>query len=50
MINYCQEKRLDKDANLKLSDEQVVNVVVDLFGAGMSYPNVPFLCPTAQSH
>lgn len=34
LINYCQEKRLDKDANLQLSDEQVVNVVVDLFGAG----------------
>lgn len=47
LIKHCQDKRLDENANIQLSDEKIVNVVLDLFGAGMSYPIVPFLCPTA---
>uniref|UniRef100_A0A8C7B022 Cytochrome P450 1A n=1 Tax=Neovison vison TaxID=452646 RepID=A0A8C7B022_NEOVI len=34
LIEHCQEKRLDENANIQLSDEKIVNVVLDLFGAG----------------
>lgn len=45
LIERCQDKRLDENANIQVSDEKIVNVVMDLFGAGMSYPVVPFLFP-----
>ncbi|KAF6351063.1 cytochrome P450 family 1 subfamily A member 1 [Rhinolophus ferrumequinum] len=34
LIEHCQDRRLDENANIQLSDEQVVTVVLDLFGAG----------------
>eukprot|EP00071_Canis_lupus_P002331 XP_003433938.1 cytochrome P450 1A1 [Canis lupus familiaris] len=34
LIEHCQDKRLDENANIQLSDEKIVNVVLDLFGAG----------------
>nr|XP_045757664.1 cytochrome P450 1A1 [Mirounga angustirostris] len=34
LIKHCQDKRLDENANIQLSDEKIVNVVLDLFGAG----------------
>ncbi|XP_046930366.1 cytochrome P450 1A1 isoform X1 [Lynx rufus] len=34
LIEHCQDKRLDENANIQLSDEKIVNVVSDLFGAG----------------
>ncbi|KAK2507969.1 hypothetical protein MC885_008578, partial [Smutsia gigantea] len=34
LIEHCQDKRLDENANIQLSDKKVVNVVMDLFGAG----------------
>lgn len=34
LIEHCQDKRLDENANIQLSDAQIVNVVLDLFGAG----------------
>ncbi|XP_011380383.1 cytochrome P450 1A1-like [Pteropus vampyrus] len=33
LINYCQEKSLDENANIQPLDEEIVNVVSDLFGA-----------------
>lgn len=41
---------MDENANIQLSDEKIVNIVIDLFGAGMSYSVVPFLCPAALTH
>ncbi|CAI9157870.1 unnamed protein product [Rangifer tarandus platyrhynchus] len=34
LIEHCQDKRLDENANIQLSDEKIINVVIDLFGAG----------------
>ncbi|XP_008567860.1 PREDICTED: cytochrome P450 1A1 [Galeopterus variegatus] len=34
LIKHCQDKRLDENANIQLSDEKIVSVVLDLFGAG----------------
>uniref|UniRef100_F7BKP6 Cytochrome P450 1A n=1 Tax=Monodelphis domestica TaxID=13616 RepID=F7BKP6_MONDO len=34
LIEHCQEKKLDENANIMLSEKKVVNVVIDLFGAG----------------
>ena len=50
LIEHCQDKRLDENANIQLSDEKIVNVVIDLFGAGMNYPIIPFLWPAALTH
>ncbi|XP_054421232.1 cytochrome P450 1A1-like [Pteronotus mesoamericanus] len=34
LIEYCQDKRLDENANIQLSEDQIVGIVLDLFGAG----------------
>ncbi|XP_039094176.1 cytochrome P450 1A1 [Hyaena hyaena] len=34
LIEHCQDKKLDENANIQVSDEKIVNVVLDLFGAG----------------
>uniref|UniRef100_F7DQC8 Cytochrome P450 1A n=1 Tax=Ornithorhynchus anatinus TaxID=9258 RepID=F7DQC8_ORNAN len=34
LIEHCQDKKLDENANVQLSDKKIVNVVLDLFGAG----------------
>uniref|UniRef100_A0A8D0UWT2 Cytochrome P450 1A n=4 Tax=Sus scrofa TaxID=9823 RepID=A0A8D0UWT2_PIG len=34
LIEHCQDKRMDENANIQLSDEKIVNIVIDLFGAG----------------
>ncbi|XP_076978472.1 cytochrome P450 1A1 [Tamandua tetradactyla] len=34
LIEHCQEKSLDENANIQLSDKKIVNTVFDLFGAG----------------
>lgn len=34
LIEHCQDKKLDENANIQLSDEKIVSVVLDLFGAG----------------
>ncbi|XP_012862537.1 cytochrome P450 1A1 [Echinops telfairi] len=34
LIEHCQDKKLDENANIQLSDSKIVNVVMDLFGAG----------------
>lgn len=33
LIEHCQDKRLDENANIQLSDEKIINVLMDLFGA-----------------
>ncbi|XP_074088814.1 cytochrome P450 1A1-like [Macrotis lagotis] len=34
LIEHCQEKKLDENANVLLSEKKTVNIVLDLFGAG----------------
>ncbi|XP_032655694.1 cytochrome P450 1A1 isoform X1 [Chelonoidis abingdonii] len=34
LIQHCQEKKVDESANIQLSDQKIVNIVNDLFGAG----------------
>ncbi|XP_078056139.1 cytochrome P450 1A1 [Mustelus asterias] len=34
LIDHCQEKKVDENANIQISDEKIVNIVNDLFGAG----------------
>ncbi|XP_004421871.1 PREDICTED: cytochrome P450 1A1 [Ceratotherium simum simum] len=34
LIEHCQDKKLDENANIQLSDEKIISVVFDLFGAG----------------
>lgn len=34
LIEHCQDKKLDENANVQLSDDKVIAVVLDLFGAG----------------
>ncbi|XP_036990446.2 cytochrome P450 1A1 [Artibeus jamaicensis] len=34
LIKHCQDKRLDENANIQLSDEKIITIVMDLFGAG----------------
>ncbi|KAK2103350.1 Cytochrome P450 1A1 [Saguinus oedipus] len=33
LIEHCQEKQLDENANIQLSDEKIINVILDLFVA-----------------
>lgn len=34
LIDHCQEKKVDENANIQMSDQKIVNIVNDLFGAG----------------
>lgn len=34
LIEHCQDKRLDENANVQLSDDKITAIVLDLFGAG----------------
>ncbi|KAG3262287.1 cytochrome P450 1A1, transcript variant X1 [Ictidomys tridecemlineatus] len=34
LIEHCQDRKLDENANIQLSDEKIINVVLDIFGAG----------------
>ncbi|XP_051838201.1 cytochrome P450 1A1 [Antechinus flavipes] len=34
LIEHCQERKLDENANVLLSEKKIVNIVIDLFGAG----------------
>uniref|UniRef100_V9KF20 Cytochrome P450 1A n=1 Tax=Callorhinchus milii TaxID=7868 RepID=V9KF20_CALMI len=34
LIEHCQDKKMDENANIQVSDEKIVNIVNDLFGAG----------------
>ncbi|XP_029420947.1 cytochrome P450 1A1 isoform X1 [Nannospalax galili] len=34
LIEHCQDRKLDENANVQLSDEKVITIVLDIFGAG----------------
>ncbi|XP_069480420.1 cytochrome P450 1A1 [Ambystoma mexicanum] len=34
LIDHCQEKKVDENSNIIMSDQKIVNIVNDLFGAG----------------
>lgn len=34
LIGHCQDKKVDENANIQVSDEKIVRIVNDLFGAG----------------
>ncbi|KAH0619886.1 hypothetical protein JD844_014272 [Phrynosoma platyrhinos] len=34
LIDYCQNKNMDMNANIQLSDQNIVHIVSDIFGAG----------------
>ncbi|XP_036441698.1 cytochrome P450 1A1 [Colossoma macropomum] len=34
LINHCEDRKLDENSNLQVSDEKIVSIVNDLFGAG----------------
>jgi cytochrome P450 len=34
LIEHCQDRKLDENANVQLSDDKVITIVLDLFGAG----------------
>ncbi|XP_030577631.1 cytochrome P450 1A1 [Archocentrus centrarchus] len=34
LINHCDDRKLDENANVQMSDEKIVGIVNDLFGAG----------------
>ncbi|XP_006888360.1 PREDICTED: cytochrome P450 1A1-like [Elephantulus edwardii] len=34
LIEHCQEKKRDENANIQLSDRKIITIVMDLFGAG----------------
>nr|ABZ88706.1 cytochrome P450 1A1 [Mugil cephalus] len=34
LIDHCEDRKLDENANVQISDEKVVGIVNDLFGAG----------------
>ncbi|XP_018594535.1 cytochrome P450 1A1-like [Scleropages formosus] len=34
LIEHCEDRRLDENSNLQVSDEKIVSIVNDLFGAG----------------
>ncbi|XP_072518657.1 cytochrome P450 1A1-like [Salminus brasiliensis] len=35
LIHHCEDRRLDKKSNVQLSDDKIVGIVNDLFGAGI---------------
>uniref|UniRef100_A0A8C7SBY6 Cytochrome P450 1A n=1 Tax=Oncorhynchus mykiss TaxID=8022 RepID=A0A8C7SBY6_ONCMY len=34
LIDHCEDRKLDENANIQVSDEKIVGIVNDLFGAG----------------
>ncbi|TSK38393.1 Cytochrome P450 1A1 [Bagarius yarrelli] len=34
LIDHCEDRKLDENSNLQVSDEKIVSIVNDLFGAG----------------
>lgn len=35
LIDHCEDRKLDENSNVQVSDEKIVGIVNDLFGAGM---------------
>ncbi|KAM4826468.1 cytochrome P450 1A1-like [Thomomys bottae] len=34
LIQHCQDRKLDENANIELADEKIMPIILDLFGAG----------------
>lgn len=34
LIDHCEDRKLDENSNVQMSDERIVRIVNDLFGAG----------------
>ncbi|KAM5291737.1 cytochrome P450 1A1-like [Ctenodactylus gundi] len=34
LIEHCEDRKLDENANIQLSDDSITNIVLDIFGAG----------------
>ncbi|EHB07660.1 Cytochrome P450 1A1 [Heterocephalus glaber] len=34
LIEHCEDRKLDENANIQLSDHKIISIVLDLFGAG----------------
>jgi len=34
LIDHCEDRKLDENSNVQMSDEKIVGIVNDLFGAG----------------
>ena len=37
LIDHCEDRKLDENSNIQMSDEKIVGIVNDLFGAGGFY-------------
>lgn len=48
LINLCEDRKLDENSNIQVSDEKVVGIVNDLFGAGKHLEN-PMMFSELQS-
>lgn len=35
LIDHCEDRKLDENSNIQMSDEKIVGIVNDLFGAGV---------------
>ena len=46
LIDHCEDRKLDENSNIQMSDEKVVGIVNDLFGAGEFRPCF-FVCEPA---
>lgn len=41
LIKHYQDDKLDENANIQVSDDKITEIVLDLFGAGMSHFPLP---------
>lgn len=49
LIDHCEDRKLDENSNVQVSDEKIVGIVNDLFGAGtlafsVCFMIISFLC------
>lgn len=38
LIDHCEDRKLDENCNVQMSDDKIVGIVNDLFGAGRLNP------------
>lgn len=44
LIEHCEDRKLDENSNVQVSDEKIVGIVNDLFGAGECWENQMISC------
>lgn len=49
LINHCEDRKLDENSNVQLSDEKIVGIVNDLFGAGSPSFSEQLMSPQKQA-